>query len=1072
MRYLLIIALCFISAVASAQVTAKQIRVDSLYGQLQVLSNDTTTGSTTYKLGRWRRLVDVLTALNDKDWIKARTTAGVPANTDTMYHVGPVLIGDDTIHNISGGWGKAALNVVGRIDARFPNYSGTNMAIGYNVLPDNYGGLNNIGIGSNILPGATGADYNIGIGANVLQSGTSGDFNIAIGSNAMNLATGTGAQRNIAIGADIGANTGGTITGYNVIAGHRAVYNGCTSYNTIFGYQAGHSKPVSNNVFIGASSGYTNTGTGNIFIGYQSGYNETGSNWLYIDNSNTSNPLIEGNMSADTLLVNGRLGYTTDAGNPDRLAGLDNTQFTSVILGYGLDFANDTLYVDTTGFGGSGGSGSTNLTITGSGPTYAINSSSGTDVYVLGDGMIDITELSPDTLYFKADTVNWLATIYDVNNAAADDDWYEVGTTDPPNGIADTMYHLGITAIGMDSSAAMYGQLNIGWESGTDIGIAITGYESSAYPFLATYPLADYDNGWEFATEDDMALLFREKVAGVGVVPFAIESGAPVSSLYVQGDGDVQVYDYPNTRDDGTAANFLGTDANGVIQSFDIDDVISEWYLVATGTAGAEAIMDADTARFAGAGITSVTRSGNTITITSTEGDGSATNEAWIIDGNTGGTELVSNQTILFSGAGINTTDYNATTNTLLITGTEVDGSVINELNTIEVENVSVQANNSNIDFQTLFDVATDGAGEVNVLLDMGESTTVTAAESDDYMLMWDSGLAQHQKMLWSEFIIDLITFKEDNAIEGTGAALDFATGIDLSMTGSEAEITLDFNEFTTDAATEGDEYVILYDPSAATQEKTLITTITDSNFAEDNLTFTGNRSHDMSNYTLELHGAVNNFKLKDDNGGSGDNIIITSELGTSTGITGGISFEYDTLGTAKDIYDIEANKRSGTKQTLEIQAEYGTDAHITYEKNAGFSDNTTESHLSINGGISFSQNYEWTGTASDLTLDRSFYNVLVTGSGAIGDEIFLPELISNADNWQSTMTDAQAQVGQVYVITNYRNASVNLGIVPFAGDNINGSGSTLVLTNGKSAVIRAVRLSSGTGYWQTWTSD
>jgi len=63
--------------------------------------------------------------------------------------------------------------------------------------------------------------------------------------------------------------------------------------------------------------------------------------------------------------------------------------------------------------------------------------------------------------------------------------------------------------------------------------------------------------------------------------------------------------------------------------------------------------------------------------------DTSATNEAWTIDGDDADTELITNQTVKFQGAGIISTDYNPTTNTMLITGTEVDGSTSNELQTI-----------------------------------------------------------------------------------------------------------------------------------------------------------------------------------------------------------------------------------------------------------------------------------------------------------------------------------------------------------------------------------------------------
>ena len=81
-----------------------------------------------------------------------------------------------------------------------------------------------------------------------------------------------------------------------------------------------------------------------------------------------------------------------------------------------------------------------------------------------------------------------------------------------------------------------------------------------------------------------------------------------------------------------------------------------------------------------GSGIT-LSRSSNELTITAT--DASVTNEAWTVDADGGDTEVISNQTLLFAGAGIASTSYNATSNTLTITATEVDGSTSNELQTI-----------------------------------------------------------------------------------------------------------------------------------------------------------------------------------------------------------------------------------------------------------------------------------------------------------------------------------------------------------------------------------------------------
>jgi len=63
--------------------------------------------------------------------------------------------------------------------------------------------------------------------------------------------------------------------------------------------------------------------------------------------------------------------------------------------------------------------------------------------------------------------------------------------------------------------------------------------------------------------------------------------------------------------------------------------------------------------------------------------DNSTTNEAWTVDADDADTELITTQTVKFQGAGINVTDYIPGTDILTITGTEVDGSVTNEIQTL-----------------------------------------------------------------------------------------------------------------------------------------------------------------------------------------------------------------------------------------------------------------------------------------------------------------------------------------------------------------------------------------------------
>jgi hypothetical protein len=172
----------------------------------------------------------------------------------------------------------------------------------------------------------------------------------------------TTGKNNTFIGSEAGAvnNTGnyntfnGSYAGYynsigndNTFNGYRAGFNNSSgAYNTFIGTYTGYSNTTGyDNTFYGYRAGYTNsTGSGNVFLGYNAGYNETGSDKLYIDNSNTSLPLIYGDFSTDTLTVNGAFTATTLSGDGSGLTGVTPAQVGAV------DITGDTmtgpLYID------------------------------------------------------------------------------------------------------------------------------------------------------------------------------------------------------------------------------------------------------------------------------------------------------------------------------------------------------------------------------------------------------------------------------------------------------------------------------------------------------------------------------------------------------------------------------------------------------------------------------------------------------------------------------------------------------------------------------------------------------
>ena len=100
---------------------------------------------------------------------------------------------------------------------------------------------------------------------------------------------------------------GGVVTnGYeNTGVGYQANYQNASVKNVSIGAYAGHKGTVES-VSIGHSAGYNGADNG-VFLGYQAGYNETSANKLYIENSNSSTPLIYGEFDNDIVRINGKL---------------------------------------------------------------------------------------------------------------------------------------------------------------------------------------------------------------------------------------------------------------------------------------------------------------------------------------------------------------------------------------------------------------------------------------------------------------------------------------------------------------------------------------------------------------------------------------------------------------------------------------------------------------------------------------------------------------------------------------------------------------------------------------------
>jgi hypothetical protein len=156
-------------------------------------------------------------------------------------------------------------------------------------------GIQNTFIGKNAGYSNTTAYYNTFLGDSAGLSTTAGDFNTFVGNHA----------------------------GFNNNAGEENVFLGESSgventtgiQNVFLGTLCGNKTTIGcGNTFIGYRAGYNHVGgDGNIFIGSHAGSNETGSYKLYIDDNNTSSPLIYGDFYDDKVGINGWLGVGTNS---------------------------------------------------------------------------------------------------------------------------------------------------------------------------------------------------------------------------------------------------------------------------------------------------------------------------------------------------------------------------------------------------------------------------------------------------------------------------------------------------------------------------------------------------------------------------------------------------------------------------------------------------------------------------------------------------------------------------------------------------------------------------------------
>jgi len=146
------------------------------------------------------------------------------------------------------------------------------------------------------------SQYNVAIGKLTMQANTTGKSNAALGYGA--LANNTTGEGNTAIGsASMATNQTGSD---NLAIGQTTLAFNNGSNNTAVGNRSLLMNTGSENTALGQGAGQnSDNSSGNVFLGYNAGKEETASNKLYIENSESSTPLIKGDFDTDEVDIYG-----------------------------------------------------------------------------------------------------------------------------------------------------------------------------------------------------------------------------------------------------------------------------------------------------------------------------------------------------------------------------------------------------------------------------------------------------------------------------------------------------------------------------------------------------------------------------------------------------------------------------------------------------------------------------------------------------------------------------------------------------------------------------------------------
>ena len=241
----------------------------------------------------------------------------ISTDNNTITTSNTVAVGYQALTNLTTGIGNTALGYQAGISLTTSNrntvigfeagsshssHSTSVTAIGYQAGKSTT--LGGIFIGSQ-------AGINVNNSSNILIGDfaggtiTSGNGNIGIGNSSLRSAT----LQNVGIGSETGRYGAGS---YSVLIGYQAGRGSSgnpVNQTTLLGYKANYLGNGNNDVMVGRNAGLLLTSSnGNILIGDNVASTETSlNNKLYIENSNSTTPLIYGEFDNDLVRINGKL---------------------------------------------------------------------------------------------------------------------------------------------------------------------------------------------------------------------------------------------------------------------------------------------------------------------------------------------------------------------------------------------------------------------------------------------------------------------------------------------------------------------------------------------------------------------------------------------------------------------------------------------------------------------------------------------------------------------------------------------------------------------------------------------